>query len=504
MARTEVIPVEKDESIQGLIKKMRDSLSTRIIIFSDKRVAFLRNEINLRLLKYYSEEESKELVLVVKDRAVRKLARRLGIEVNDKLQPGETAFYQNHLPIELEDLATEAVPAGEEEPMPVFSPASGGRLAVALVFTFFSLVAAAYFLLRPKIDIIIHPTTKEHIFSAQGTVGIGFGEREVLKGVMPIKTIEKEDELAVSISTTGRKRVGYTAAKGTVIFINSGTNQIIVPKGTVVSTKGGVSFATTKPVVVPRKQTRYEMGVPTGETYGQVEVEVEALEKGTIGNVDKQTITRIEGHLANTLHVVNSRSFTTGEDRLVPVVEEEDIRRAEDEAKRQLALRAEAEVRGMVEEGYILLPELTQTEVGMVRPEQPVGTESSSVGVKLSYKIRTALLSKNHLYKWLEHNLQQTLPAGFLPVTNEIACREIKSKGDLNQAEFSVVAMAKVRGKIDRQKVFQAIAGKPLPQAKEALATFPEVGLVEFSTNHGLERIPRKLYQVRLITPSEK
>lgn len=503
MARTDVIPVEKDESIQGLIKKMRDSLSAKIIIFSDKRVVFLRNEINLRLLKYYSEEEGKELVLVVKDRTVRKLAKRLGLEVHEKLEPEETSFYQNHLPIELEDLANEAVSAREEEPAPVLHPTSGGRLVMALVFTFFSLVAAAYFLLRPKIDIIIHPTTKEHIFSSRGTVGTGFNEREVLKGVLPLKLIEKEDELTVSISTTGRKRVGYTAAKGKVIFINSGTNQIIVPKGTVVSTKGGVGFLTAKPVVVPRKQTRYEMGVPTGETYGQVEVDVEALEKGSIGNVDKQMITKIEGHLANTLHVVNSRSFTSGEDRLVPVVEEDDIRRAEDEAKRQLVLRAEAEVRGMVEEDYILLPELIQTEVGTVRPEQPIGTESGSVSVKLSYKVRTALLNRTHLYKWLEHNLQQTIPTGFLPVTNEIACREIKSSGNLKQAELSVVAMAKVRGKIDRQKVFQAIAGKPLLQAKEVLTTFPEIGLVEFSTGHDLERIPQKNFQVRLITPSE-
>ena len=158
MARTEVIPVEKDESIQGLIQKMHDSLSTRIVIFSDKRVPFLRNEINLRLLKYYSEEESKELVLVVKDRAVRNFAW-LGLKVNDRLQPEGAGFYQNHLPIELEDMAIEAVPAGEEEPAPALRrlPADGWSSPWSLPSW---ISRGRFFLLRPKIDIIIHPTTK--------------------------------------------------------------------------------------------------------------------------------------------------------------------------------------------------------------------------------------------------------------------------------------------------------------------------------------------------------
>ena len=114
------------------------------------------------------------------------------------------------------------------------------------------------------------------------------------------------------------------------------------------------------------------------------------------------------------------------------------------------------------------------------------------------------MLNKTHLYKWLEHNLYQTLPAGFLPVSNEISCRGIKVNGNLKQAEISVLAVAKVRGKIDRQKVFRAVAGKPLLQAKEILATFPEIGVVEFSTNNRVERIPNQIFQVRLIIPSEK
>ena len=284
-------------------------------------------------------------------------------------------------------MTAEAVPVREEEVPLAVPPVRGGRLLLALGIAGFSLLVAAFVLFRPRLSIIVHPATRDHMFRTVATVGLNFSEREVLQGNIPLKIREKQDELGVSLATTGRKRVGHVPAKGNVFFINSSVNPIIVPKGTVVATKTGMKFVTTKPVVVPKKSTRYELGVPTGENYGQAEVEVEAVEKGTVGNVERQTITVIEGHLANTLHVINPQRFTTGEDRLVPVVQEEDLQRAEVEAKRQVALRAESVVNELTEEGYLLLPELMTTEIGQLRAEQPIGTESSTLTVKVAYKI---------------------------------------------------------------------------------------------------------------------
>ena len=64
---------------------MRETSASQVVLFSDTRLPFLRNEINLRLLKFYSEEEGKLLALVVKDRAVKKLARSLGMRIDDSL-----------------------------------------------------------------------------------------------------------------------------------------------------------------------------------------------------------------------------------------------------------------------------------------------------------------------------------------------------------------------------------------------------------------------------------
>ena len=117
-----------------------------------------------------------------------------------------------------------------------------------------------------------------------------------------------------------------------------------------VATEAGQRFATTANLMVPGKTTRYEVGVATGEEYGRAEVEVEALEKGTVGNVEAKTIIRIEGPLAKTLQVINFQRFTSGEDRWVAVVDEKDLLRAREEAERQMKFQVEEDLREMRKE----------------------------------------------------------------------------------------------------------------------------------------------------------
>ncbi|NLZ44560.1 MAG: hypothetical protein GX894_06855, partial [Clostridia bacterium] len=372
MANIEVIPVSKDDTVQVLIEKIRETSAPQVVLFSDTRLPLLRNEINLRLLKFYSEEEGKTLALVIKDRAVKKIARSLGIRIDDSLRqrerpatgraapapapapaptppPVSTPTPAPALPQAPPSPGYEFFPAGfagpvrdaasaeeDERPRPRYSSSPGGKLAVALLVIFFTLLAGLWFLLTPRLTLIIHPVVKEWTFSIRGEVGVGFTERDLLNNQLPLRVLERRGEVTYSRSTSGKKGVGYTSARGPVVFINSSPNPVLVPKGVVVATQAGQRYATTANVMVPGKTTRYEAGVATGEEYGRAEVEVEALEKGTGGNVDAKTIIRIDGPLANTLQVINLQRFTSGEDRWVAVVDEKDFLRAREEAERQM------------------------------------------------------------------------------------------------------------------------------------------------------------------------
>jgi len=519
VAKTEVLPLEKNETIQGLIGRMRETPAQRVIIFSDSRAPLLRSEINLRLLKFYSEEEGKELSLVVKDRAVRKLARDLGIQLDDSLKKAEPKPRQDQLQINFDHPPMDTVSpetasdetAGTryndvlEEPLPQHKSSPTSRLTLALLFVLFTFLAGSYLLFKPRVTLIVYPAYKDWSYSVQGEVGLDFSDRDISKNLIPTRLIEKHGEVAYSTSTTGKKRIGDKSARGMVRFINNSTNPIVVPKGTMVSTQTGFTFVTTRNVIVPKKATEYLLGIPTGEVYGQADVEVEATEKGTLGNVGQKSINRIIGHLAKSLRVINPKAFTTGTDRFISVVQEADIAKAEAEARRQMKLKTAEEVKKLIDKDYIFLPELVKNVVEGVTPDPPVGAEDDTVTVKLSYKLQAAVLSKNSLYKCLQHNLNQSIPEDFLTVTQDIAVKSLEIEGDsLQRSPLVVEAMAKIRGRIEKRKIIQAIAGKNIEEARSLLMNHTEIGRVEFRNHHRVSQIPRYSFQVRMVIPSAK
>ena len=634
MANIEVIPVNKNDTVQGLIEKMRETSASQVVLFSDTRLPFLRNEINLRLLKFYSEEEGKILTLVVKDRAVKKLARSLGMRIDDSLgqrgrpvpkpaggmpathrpttgmetpemppaagtpptgipttgtpgagvppatgmppvtgtpatgmpaterpatgMPPVTGTPATGMPVtekpatgtppvtgtpatgmpDAERPATGMPPvtgraatgrsipgyepfsagfdgpvrgaASAEEslppPRPSYSSSPGGRLAVALLVTFFTLLAGLWFLLTPRLTLVVHPVVKEWTFSIRGEIGAGFSERDLLNNQLPLRVLERRGEVVYSRTTSGKKGVGFLPARGPVVFINSSPNPVLVPKGVVVATEAGQRYATTANLMVPGKTTRYEVGVATGEEYGRAEVEVEALEKGTVGNVEAKTIIRIEGPLAKTLHVIKIQRFTSGEDRWVAVVDEKDLLRAREEAERQMKFQVEEDLREMrKEENYLLLPDLVFTEVERIDADPPVGGEGEALNLRLNYRLRAGVLSTSSLYKWLRRYLQQAIPPGFVQHGEGITIRDLQVHGrDLRHSELYVQAAVKIRGRIDRRQLFQAIAGKTLDEAQFELAGFPEISQVKFRNASRVQRVPTRSFQVRFLVPLEK
>ncbi|MBA2284120.1 MAG: baseplate J/gp47 family protein [Ktedonobacteraceae bacterium] len=80
-------------------------------------------------------------------------------------------------------------------------------------------------------------------------------------------------------TASGTAKVGVVKARGVVSFTNKGTQQLVIPTGTIIATQSGVQFQTTaEPLISP------------GSSYP---VPVEALAAGVSGNVPANTITVI-------------------------------------------------------------------------------------------------------------------------------------------------------------------------------------------------------------------
>jgi hypothetical protein len=133
-----------------------------------------------------------------------------------------------------------------------------------------------------------------------------------------------------------------TAATGTVTFTSINTVQDVpVIVGTVVSTAGGIQFSTTKTVRVPMATVSADFKL----TPGKVDAPVQAVNKGTSGNVSAATINRISSDLAAfKVTVTNAQPTSGGTHTENPAIAQSDVDGAEQSLAADLRTRFQAAI----------------------------------------------------------------------------------------------------------------------------------------------------------------
>ncbi len=259
--------------------------------------------------------------------------------------PSQTSFQQTLDEAEAAELAaaaaalqaearTQATPAGwsapPREPAPpaaglppppttVTRPVSaagggpGGRTPLivgALVIGLLVLVlGVAAYLFLPSATIVVTPKHE-----AVGPIPMTIVADPSVTTPDPVKGVVPADIIDVDVTTTDTfpatgKRVEETAATGTVRFRNRDfTSSNTIPGGSIVSTPSGVRFRTAQTITVGRADIVGVTVFPKTAT-----VKVTAVEKGTQGNVEPNTITVIpRGEDPIALDVLNPDATTGG------------------------------------------------------------------------------------------------------------------------------------------------------------------------------------------------
>jgi hypothetical protein len=181
-------------------------------------------------------------------------------------------------------------------------------------------VAAAFYLPTATIEVEPRP---EPIGPVQLTVSADPVATTVdtAGGVVPATTVDFPVTTTQTFEATGT-RVEATRATGTVTFSSINTiGPVAVASGTRVSTLGGVVFATTKDVVVPKATVALPSIKP-----GTVSVAVRATKTGPDGNVEAGEITQVPDILSTQQVSVNNGEPTSGGSRTeFPQVTQKDV-----------------------------------------------------------------------------------------------------------------------------------------------------------------------------------
>ncbi len=338
--------LEPDDEITSVVRRLRESDATRVVLVVPGRSRATASAVGLRLLAGFATDAGRELALVA-DGSTRALAAEAGIAVFATVADATAGTVSAETPtaprapihIVRGDGSSSAV--SPEAPAPaVRSPSSDETVAVRLPPAEPKrrggrgagrpprgrggwIVLAVIVVLAVTVGAALLPGATIRIVAATTVIG-------PLEYPLDVTIAGRESgELAAtrSASPTG-ERIEQVPAIGVVTFSNWNPDAVAVPLGTRVSVDGGIAFVTDERLVVPRRNSFF---VPS---HGSVAVT--AVEGGEGGNVESGTIDTIEdnsvrilltgGLLDNPNRLVTNNEATAGGAE-VPhtVVEQSDI-----------------------------------------------------------------------------------------------------------------------------------------------------------------------------------
>lgn len=343
-----------------------------------------------------------------------------------------------------------------------------------------SLVSAGVFFLLPKAEITVvpHSLSKSLEIEFEGKNDVVSADREV-----PIRLVEREEEVAVSVETSGTSAGNGTKARGTIIISNaygSEPQQLIAT--TRFETGDGKVYRLTKGVTVPGVSD-----VDGKREPGVIEAEVVADEPGESYNIGASSFS-IPGFKGNPKYekiTGKSKDPMSGGssegDAGVKTVSSQDIERAKEESENTFRSMFEETLKGGMSKEESFLPD--SVEVSLVgSPTHPqVGVVASSFEYKARFKARAFIFSESVL----KDNASLMLRRGAgLDDTYEIRdvsleYGEASSDFDRGIMYIKVRATALFASHIDIGTLRDDFLGKDTDGIKEVLERHAEVKKIE-------------------------
>ncbi len=498
------IKIDEGLTIENLVKALIDTPGERVILEVPEKVSLLSNEINLRLLKFYAEEEEKEIVIHSDDPFLTGLAHKIGIST---LKENQLTFPKHRIePEKVYEKAEKEIAASPEidnEPIGLGWTQLQGGLQFAIIISLFSLILACWWVFQPRAVVMVYPKEQALTFSSTVQIGTVFSAQELPEGKVPAKILEKDNQIKVQTVATGFKVVGVNPAVGRLTLINSTGQPVVLPKGSVAVGKGGVRFLTDGDVMVPKRQTKYRDGIAVGEEYGRAEVNITAEKKGTAGNQPAKSVISLSGKYQRFLKVINSSPTTNGSDKKVAVITLNDVKRGESEAKRQMQLVGNEEISALTGAEYLCLPELIRTKIIRITNAPDIGEENELLQTTLDYRTTVLTPLIDDLLKYLARKFQENIPRGFRAKNEQVVLTDAKLSriGDGN-AQLKLTGKSLIRGVLDQGKIKNLIKGKTKEGASSILTQQNEVSRFKIDLKNNATKLPSYAFKIKVVFPA--
>ena len=530
-----ILYVDVDDEITSAAARIRRAEGSRVVLVLPYGSKVATSRINFRLLARDALIHEKRLSIVAPDGATRALAASAGLPVfasvaeyegsledGDRSGGGRAAGALAAAALTGDrDESSDASPEGAEaeprtEPdatdatvvMAVPTAAAAGAVSASqsvvrpapsipvigstrtvprvplLIGTAFAALAllvagvGAYVLL-PSASVVVTP--REQSVGPQTLSVVAdttASEADPEAGVVPADLISVDVSAQDTFESTG-VRVERTRATGRVTFQSLDTSRTnTIPKGSIVSTEGGVQFRTLQSARLPRAT----VVPPLSINPSTASVPVEAVRNGTTGNVPANAITVVPQAEDPSITQVRNPDSTSGGSRTeFPQVEQEDVDKAIEALQERLAASFQDELGDpsiappdtTIFEDTALLGEATPS----VDAAELVGQELESFELGLTSTGTVVAVDPSPVESIAQTRLESFVSPGYQLVDGSVRIDPGAPVIEGQTVRFPVTVEASQVQVPDAAELKRLILGKPFDEARSILAPFGDVEL---------------------------
>jgi hypothetical protein len=292
--------------------------------------------------------------------------------------------------------------------------------------------------------------------------------------VVPALTRDVPVEASQTFNVTG-KRVQEVPAKGTVRFDNYDTSSSnTIARGSIVSTRSGVQFRTDRAVTI--EAATYDLATKKF-TPGTATAAITAVDPGTAGNVDPNTITRVpRGESGRLLDVTNPNATKGGKREEFPRVAQADIDAATAALREQLTTNFQDKLAdpSLTEDGTTAFPETASLgdPTFTVEPSSLLGDEVAKFDLGAAASGTVLAVDESAVEAVAAADIATHVEAGYSLVEGSSNVDPSPGTVDGGMITFPVVITAREVLQLDTAAIEQEIRGKTLAEAQTILQRY--------------------------------
>jgi hypothetical protein len=462
--KTKIIMLESHDNLISVRDKLSWAKTPRILLVWPKYENVTLRLLDLKVLQRHADSLGAQLGLVTRWNNVRRDAESLNIPVFDSTTSAQKDVWLAPAPrqrrlakppqLDLRKKRDELAPKES-----AWTKSLAGRVIIFAIGVLSVLVLASLFI--PRAEVTLNPESK--IVSAVIPVQASLLFNSVsLNGDVPAQEIFITVDVQKTKPMTNQIAIPKTKAKGFVQFQNLSSSEVTIPAGTIVTTEDLIRFETLNRVLL------------TGGLNQIVEVAVQAVNAGDVGNVDAEKIISIEGPLGLSMTVTNPESTSGGEDENAIGANENDRAALREEVLNELRLKAETEIRSQIaEKDFLLIDtiELTEILVEEFSPSENIASDTLTLTIQADFSARYLLA--DDIQTLTSSYLSASIPEDFVTIDEinfDLIDTPFTDSDDVTR--FQLQASRNTVKQVDVLQVFNLIRGHDLQNAKTELQKF--------------------------------